>query len=379
MIPNRYRYPNRNASGSQARLRKRLSRLKWFDWKMSLALGSISISISIWYRSLSVEKPRLRHGVVLDWHQGGGSFMAVRMEKTLLVLAAGMGSRYGGLKQVDGFGPGGETLLEYSLYDARRAGFSHVVFVIRREMEALFREKVLARLPVELRVSLCFQELDCLPSGCRAPVDRQKPWGTAHAVWVARQHLEGPFALVNGDDFYGRAGFEAIASYFDGANWQRGQFCMVAYALGRTLSAHGTVSRGICRVDASGNLGSLEEVGGIHLADDGVVKGLRSGEVLLLGAEDPVSMNLFGLDGSLLPALERDLCAFLSEAGNLARAECYLPAVVNGMVAARQATVRVLRSADAWFGVTHPDDRALVRDGIRVLVDAGHYPERLWE
>lgn len=295
------------------------------------------------------------------------------MDMTLLVLAAGIGSRYGGLKQMEGFGPDGETILEYSVYDALRAGFTEFVFVIRKAIEKDFRERILSRLPRDLNVKLCFQELDKLPEGYSVPEGRTKPWGTGHAVWVAREDVSGPFALVNGDDFYGRKGFESIARHF------RDRTChaVVAYPLSQTLSLHGSVSRGLCTVNEEGQLSGLDEI--VNIAPRaGVLVGQKDGSDYEISADALVSMNLFAFQPSLFEALERDLKAFMETSGNELKSEFYITAVVDRIIEGRETVVDVLTSEDSWLGVTNPEDKARVISGIRGLVDAGVYPTPLW-
>jgi len=297
------------------------------------------------------------------------------MEKALLVLAAGMGSRYGGLKQMEGFGPQGETILEYSIYDALRAGFSRFIFVIRKSIEADFRERVLSRLPRELDCQLCFQELEKLPVGHSVPQGRQKPWGTGHAVWVARDLISGPFAIVNGDDFYGRNGFQQLAQFFESPD-EVASHAMVAYPLGRTLSESGAVSRGICRVNEQGELLEMREVHGICR-----VRGQVSAETespVPLSEDSLASMNLFGFAATIFDNLDRDFLQFLLAHGSEQKSEFYIPSVVNQLLKDDEGKIQVLKSLDDWMGVTNPDDRKRVVAGIRTLIDSGVYPESLW-
>ena len=295
------------------------------------------------------------------------------MDMTLLVLAAGIGSRYGGLKQMEGFGPNGETILEYSVYDALQAGFTEFVFVIRKDIEEDFRSRILDRLPDHLNIRLCYQELDKLPEGYSVPGGRTKPWGTGHAVWVARQEVSGPFALVNGDDFYGRKGFQSIARHFR----DKEHHAVVAYPLRQTLSPHGSVSRGLCTVDEEGQLAGLDEI--VNIAPrDGVLVGQKNGADYEVSADALVSMNLFGFQPSLFDALDRDLKVFMEASGSALKSEFYITAVIDRMIENKEAVVDVLTSEDSWLGVTNPEDKARVIDGIRKLVDSGVYPAPLW-
>ncbi|MCG8525798.1 MAG: nucleotidyltransferase [Opitutales bacterium] len=300
------------------------------------------------------------------------------MGKTLLILAAGMGSRYGGLKQIEGFGPNGETILEYSLYDALEAGFTEFVFVIRKDMEDLFREKILSRLPEELNVKLSFQALDDLPEGYTVPDGRVKPWGTGHAVWVARKAVSHPFALVNADDFYGRMGFYEVARFFDEYEDQGKCHAVVAYPVSQTLSEHGSVSRGVCEVSEDGNLVKVEEHAGIHRNAEGVIVGRLGESEIRMSDETPVSMNLLGFFPSVFDVIDRDLKQFLSERIEEEKSEFYIPAVVNGMINNSEAEIKVLNANEKWLGVTHAADRDYVVNGIRERISKGEYPEKLW-
>ena len=290
---------------------------------------------------------------------------------TLLVLAAGMGSRYGGLKQLDPVGPKGETLLDYSVHDAIRAGFGRVVFLIRRDIEKEFREKVGARYDGKVPVGYAFQELNDLPGGFSPPAGRTKPWGTAHAVWCARDAVAGNFAAINADDFYGAQTFRVMAEFLRGtdANARPAQFAMAAFRLGRTLSEHGTVARGICEVGADGMLCRIDELTDIARRSDGEIA--SSGRVL--EEETPVSMNFWGFNPQVFPLLEKELLRFLAADGSSDKAECYLPSAVTGMMESGEAQVRVLPTASDWFGVTYREDRDRVVRSIAALTTAGDY------
>ncbi|MBE2179450.1 MAG: NTP transferase domain-containing protein [Chthoniobacterales bacterium] len=291
---------------------------------------------------------------------------------SLLVLAAGMGSRYGGLKQLDPVGPGGETLLDYSVHDAIRAGFDRVVFLIRRDIEKEFREKIVSRYGGKVATDCVFQQLTDLPGGVAPPPFRTKPWGTAHAVWCARGAISGPFASINADDFYGADAFRIMGAYLrqppDPAS-----FAMVGYRLDKTLSEHGSVARGICAVDANGLLQGIEELTDIAARGDGTIGcGPRN-----LAPDTPVSMNFWGFTPRIFPLLEQALSRFLSAHAGSGKTECYLPTAVAEMIAGEEATVRVLPSSSDWFGVTYKDDRPRVTDSIRRLVANGDYPSAL--
>lgn len=290
---------------------------------------------------------------------------------TLLVLAAGMGSRYGGLKQLDPVGPKGETLLDYSVHDAIRAGFGRVVFLIRRDIEKEFREKVGARYDGKVTVGYAFQELNDLPGGFSPPAGRTKPWGTAHAVWCARDAVAENFAAINADDFYGAQTFRVMAEFLRGtdANARPAQFAMAAFRLGRTLSEHGTVARGICEVGPDELLRSIEELTDIARRSDGEIA--SSGRVL--EEETPVSMNFWGFSPQVFPLLEKELLRFLAADGGSDKAECYLPSAVTGMTESGAAQVRVLPTASDWFGVTYREDRERVVRSIAALTAGGDY------
>lgn len=297
------------------------------------------------------------------------------MKPTLLVLAAGMGSRYGGLKQLDPVGPGGETLLDYSVHDALRAGFGRVVFLIRRDIEEEFRAKVGARYTGKIAIGYAFQQLDELPDGQQPPADRAKPWGTAHAVWCARGVIEEPFAAINADDFYGADSFRGMGEFLaaTAAGVQPPDFAMVGYRLDRTLSEHGTVARGLCEVDGSGFLRGVEELTDIARDADGTIRaGGRE-----LAPDAPVSMNLWGFTPQVFPLLEVELRKFLAANLTSPKAECYIPTAVAGMIAAGAARVRVLPTTSPWFGVTYREDRPHVVESLGRLVAGGEYPAAL--
>ena len=283
----------------------------------------------------------------------------------LLVLAAGMGSRYGGLKQLDPVGPRGETLLDYSVRDAVGAGFGRVVFLIRRDIEKEFREKVGARYEGVVPVGYAFQELGDLPRGFAPPPGRTKPWGTAHAVWCARDAVETPFAAINADDFYGAESFRRIAEFLSSVDSaaQPARFAMVAYRLDKTLSEHGTVARGICAVDDNSLLRGVEELTDIARdAGGSIVCANRQ-----LEPATPVSMNFWGFTPQVFPLLGEELHRFLVREAASEKAECYLPAAVAEMIAARHAEVRVLSTTSDWFGVTYREDRARVVEALAAL------------
>jgi dTDP-glucose pyrophosphorylase len=283
---------------------------------------------------------------------------------TLLVLAAGMGSRYGGLKQLDPVGPRGEIILDYSVRDALAAGFTKVVFVIRREMAELFRETVGARYEGITEVAYAFQELEPLPGGRVSPPGRTKPWGTGQAVLAPSQVVRGPFAVINADDYYGPSGFVSIASFLQDA--RPGHYAMVGYRLDRTLSENGSVSRGICGVDGEGRLVEITERTSIARGENGQIVAEGTPPVLLSG-EEPVSMNFWGFTPDLFETLGVLFEEFLEEKGTDPKAEFYLPAAVGRLIDAGEASVKVLTTSDAWLGLTYPEDKPAVVAALAAL------------
>ncbi len=285
-----------------------------------------------------------------------------------------MGSRYGGLKQVDPMGPAGETVLDYSVYDAVRAGFDRVLFVIRRDFEAEFRASVGSRFEGKVRVDYVFQALDALPAGHAVPGGRVKPWGTGHAVWCAREALDGPFAVVNADDFYGASSFASLATFLRSrttAHSGSPEFAMVGFRLANTLSEHGAVSRGVCEVGADGLLSGIEEHTGILAAEVGADAACK------YKPDTIVSMNCWGFPADFLPLLDARWQKFLALHGTSEKTEFYLPFAVNDLLDAGAARVRVLPTADQWFGVTYREDKPRVQAAIAALVAAGAYPSPL--
>lgn len=292
------------------------------------------------------------------------------MSLTLLVLAAGMGSRYGGLKQIDPVGPSGETVLDYAVFDAHRAGFDRVVFVIREEFAPVFRAQVGAKYAGRLAVDYVFQSLGSLPNGFVPPPDRTKPWGTGHAVWCARDAVRENFAVINADDFYGSDSFAQLARFLGTA--REAKFAMVGFELAKTLSEHGAVSRGLCTVGAGSVLRTVVEQSGIVPAEVGAGKKYHGGEI--------VSMNCWGFTPALFAALGRQLGDFLAAAtaDGAGQREFYLPAAVSTMIAQNEATVQVLPTRSAWFGITFREDKPRVQAALAELVAAGKYPARLF-
>ncbi len=286
-----------------------------------------------------------------------------------------MGSRYGGLKQVDPVGPSGETVLDYAVFDALRAGFTRVVFVIRKDFEALFREKIGARYAGKIAVDYVFQALEVLPDGFAVPAGREKPWGTGHAVWCARAAVTGNFAVINADDFYGADSFRKLAAFLNaapvaGVAGQPSAFSMVGFRLSNTLSEHGTVARGVSESGAGGELRSISERTGIAPTDVGPGKTYSGNEI--------VSMNCWGFTPALFAGLDVQLREFLAARGGELKAEFYLPAAVSAMIARGEARVQVLPTDSTWFGVTYREDKPRVEAAVAALVQGGLYPRQLW-
>jgi len=302
------------------------------------------------------------------------------MQPTLLVLAAGMGSRYGGLKQIDPMGPNGETVLDYSVFDAIRAGFGRVVFIIRKDFAEAFQHGVGARFAGRIEVDYAFQRLDDLPAGFSVPEGRVKPWGTAHAVRAARDVVTGPFAVINADDFYGRDAYQRAADFLTtpSASNKHSHYAMVGYPLANTLSAHGDVNRGICTCDGAGLLTNVEEFVAIEREADGVVRGnALDGSRRVVEARTPVSMNFWCFTPCLFGLLEKEFSAFLHGHGGKEKSEFYIPTLVDSLIRGGTADCRILETDSRWFGVTYPEDKAHVVASIRSLIDAGEYPELL--
>jgi hypothetical protein len=303
------------------------------------------------------------------------------MKPTLVVLAAGMGSRYGGIKQIEPVGPGKEIILEYSVFDAIRAGFGKVVFVIRRDIERDFVDHVIARFKGAIQTEVVFQDLDALPKPFAVPAGRVKPWGTGHAIYMARDVVKEPFAVINADDFYGADAFSVIGRHLaslDPAAPDPAPFSMVGYCLRNTVSDFGSVSRGLCDVDGNDLLSNVEEHTKIIKKDGRIESHLPSGSVVILTGDETVSMNLFGFTPRLFTGIGEQLVEFLKEKGQDPKAELYIPFVVNTMIHHRQARLKVLHSNASWFGITYREDLPTVVESVGKLVGQGVYPTRLW-
>lgn len=289
---------------------------------------------------------------------------------TLLIMAAGMGSRYGGLKQLDAIGPSGETIIDYSVYDAIKAGFTKVVFIIRKDFEQEFKSKITDKYEGQIQVEFAFQDLNDLPDEFTCPKGREKPWGTGHAIFSARDVINEPFVAINGDDFYGRESFKVVADYYrKGAN----SFSMVAFKLDKTLSSFGGVTRGLCTVNDE-KLNTVIETADLQKTDYGV----SSNRDIELDGSEPVSMNVWGFTPILFKYLEEKFVEFLSENGTEMKSEYLIPSVVNELIQSGQETVHVLRSGATWFGVTYKEDKPFVEGEIEKLVNKGEYPDKLF-
>lgn len=327
---------------------------------------------------------------------------------TLVILAAGMGSRFGGLKQIEPVGPGGETIIEFSLHDAIAAGFEKVVFVVRRSFEVDFRERFSGKMPSRIETALVFQEMDSCLEGFPAPADRQKPWGTGHAVLVAKEAVREPFAVINADDFYGPGAFRAIADYLrripaapdtpasfatqdqaadDMAARQTAierlhaaepdEYALVGYTLRNTLSEHGTVNRGLCQADESGYLTKITELLSVGRRDAGAVYLDENGEERPLGGDETVSMNLWGFAPSVFDDLQRQFHQFLRNNPEPKR-EFQLPTEIDRLIEQCRGRVRILPTDERWFGITYPEDRELAEKRVAELISEGVYPQPLW-
>lgn len=296
------------------------------------------------------------------------------MKPTLLVLAAGMGSRYGGLKQLDNVGPNGETIMDYSIRDAIRAGFGKVVFVIRHSFENEFRQIFTPeRFGNKIQMEYVFQELDNLPEGFTVPEGREKPWGTNHAILMAKDVIHEPFAIINADDFYGQDAFRVIADHLRTLDNTQGRYCMVGYRLENTLSENGSVSRGVCNIDAAGNLVSMTERTSISRTANGIEYKDSDGSLHPLPADAIVSMNLFGFTPDYFEKSERLFVDFLKTSGHELKSEYYIPFAVNTFINNGTATMQVLTTTAQWFGVTYKEDRPMVVQRLKELHQQGIY------
>ena len=301
------------------------------------------------------------------------------MPQTLVVLAAGMGSRYGGLKQIDPMGPSGETILDYSVFDALRAGFSKVVFIIRPDFEADFRNNVSSKFEHLVDVEYAFQTLDKLPSGWSIPVGREKPWGTTHAILCAADVVKENFAVINADDFYGQESYAVLNNELSSVDSFANTFSMVGFTLRNTLSDHGSVARGVCTTSENGLLTHIDEMTNLSREGSGALYTRDDGSVLSLTGDEPVSMNMWGFTPRLFDHLDRVFQEFLRTSGTELKSECFIPLTVGQLITEKHVTCKVLRSNSTWFGVTYKEDKEIVQGSIAALVEKGKYPQSLWD
>jgi UTP-glucose-1-phosphate uridylyltransferase len=300
------------------------------------------------------------------------------MSPTILVLAAGLGTRYGGLKQIDPIGPNGETIIDYSVYDAIRAGFGRLVFVIQHYFEAAFKEKVSSKFDDLVEIAYAYQELDACLDGFELPRDRRKPWGTAHAILVAREVVREPFAVINADDYYGPNSFKIMARFLTRKDLSCHDYAMVGYTLRDTLSEYGSVCRGVCQCDGQMFLRTITECKKVEKTIDGVRYFDDNGAEHFLTGDEVVSMNLWGLQPPIFDHLSSCFRQFLEEHGNEKGPELLIPNVMDEMIESGGARVKVLRTDNVWFGITYRRDATIAARCIRKLINQGLYPENLW-
>ena len=299
---------------------------------------------------------------------------------TLVILAAGMGSRYGGLKQIDPITDHGEFIIDFSIYDAVKAGFDKVVFIIKEENYDAFRETVGTRVEPYIKVEYAFQSLDKIPEGFAIPEGREKPWGTSHALLCAEEFVDDNFAVINADDFYGRDAFMKLAEHLKSLDVKSTNYCMIGYVLRNTLTENGTVSRGRCETDEKGMLSSITELTKIKTAGSDAEYLNDAGEWEALSGDTVVSMNCWGLTPAIFGELKAGFAAFLaSEKGKELKSEYYLPGAIDDMMQAGKCAVKVYSTTAAWYGVTYSEDKAGVKNALRALMDGGEYPHKLWK
>lgn len=299
------------------------------------------------------------------------------MKPTLVLLAAGMGSRYGGLKQLDEVGPNGEAIIDYSLFDAIRAGFGKVVFIIRHDFEEAFKARFDQKLKGKIEVEYVFQNLNDLPNGFSVPEGREKPWGTAHAIRSARKIVQEPFAAINADDFYGVEAYQTVVGFLTG-DVASDQYAMVGYQLDKTLSENGSVSRGLCIANNEGNLVNIDELTKITSESDGIFYYRDENRIPLKG-DETVSMNFWGFHPSLFGYLEEGFVKFLEEKGPELKSEFFIPMFVDELIKSNKTKVKILTSDASWFGVTYQEDKPIVKERIQKLIGEGKYPSMLWK
>ncbi len=297
------------------------------------------------------------------------------IKPTLIILAAGMGSRYGGLKQLDQMGPGGETIMDYSVYDALRAGFGKVVFVIRKDFETAFKERFISKISDKIATDYVFQELTDLPDGFQLPAGREKPWGTNHAVWAARNAVNEPFAVINADDFYGSDAFQVMATYLKNLKSDSTHYSMVGYPVTNTLSEYGTVNRGVCKVDENNRLINVTEREAIGWKNGEIVSDKDGGKV---PQDAQVSMNFWGFSQYYFKQTGDDFRKFLEAKGHELKSEFYIPSTVTNLIEENKASVKVLGTTAQWFGVTYKADKEATIKRIKEMIAQNIYPEKLW-
>jgi hypothetical protein len=294
-------------------------------------------------------------------------------------MAAGMGSRYGGIKQLEPVGPSSEIIMDYSIYDAMKAGFNKVVFIIRKDLEKDFREIIGNRIEKLIKVEYVFQELDALPEGFHKPTQRTKPWGTGQAVLCCKNIVSEPFAVINADDYYGKEAFHIVYQFLNNQSYKENQYCMAGFILGNTLSENGAVTRGVCKANEQNRLVDILETSGIVPAGDHAIAKNAIGEDVTIGLDNIVSMNMWGFKPGLFASLETGFVDFLSDLGdNELKKEYLLPTKVGELVMENKVEVIVLKTSDRWFGVTYKEDKEAVVKSIRGLIDKGEYPVKLF-
>ena len=298
---------------------------------------------------------------------------------TLLILAAGMGSRYGSLKQMDAFGPNGEAIIDYSIYDAIQAGFGKIVFIIREHFREAFEEAFLGKFDDQVEIAFVTQELDKIPEGFEVHPERSKPWGTAHAVWVGHEVINEPFGVINADDFYGRDAYQALANFLIQAQESKDpDYAVISYRLGNTLSDHGTVNRGVCHQDEAGNLQDIVEAIKIENKGDHATYPNGDGQDKRLDLDTLVSMNMFGFLPSFFDHASEQFKDFLKERGMEEKSEFFIPLLIDNLIKNEVLNVKVIDTDASWFGVTYKEDKPIVQEKLNHLIDIGEYPQKLW-
>lgn len=300
------------------------------------------------------------------------------MKPTLFILAAGMGSRYGGLKQIDGVGPSGETIMDYSIFDALKAGFGKIVFVIRHDFEQEFRDKIVSKYAGHVPVEIVFQDMNNIPDGFTINPERTKPWGTNHAVMMGADVIKEPFAVINADDFYGAESFQALADFLKTMEGKTNNYCMIGFKIGNTLSDNGGVSRGFCEVDAEGYLTGVTECHNIRRVDGNLLQTLADGSDAPFPSDANVSMNMWGFTPDYFDYSKKAFIEFLKLNHDQLKAEFYIPTVVNDLIQRKKISLKVIPTTSKWFGVTYAADRPATVAEFARLTNAGVYPQKLF-